>query len=162
MARRHHYRRAKENPELNVTTFLNLMVVLIPFLLISAVFSRVTIMELSVPTGAGGPVADQPAFNIEVIIRGAGFELADGSRVGAAIPKIDDEYDYKKLTEILTRLKATYPEKEDAIILLEPGIEYDNLIQTMDRVRSAEIKAADREEIQRMVLFPAISIGDAP
>ena len=33
---------------------MNLMVVLIPFLLISAVFSRVAIMELSVPTSAGG------------------------------------------------------------------------------------------------------------
>jgi biopolymer transport protein ExbD len=39
MAKRHHYkRRMKESPELDITTFLNLMVVLIPFLLISAVF----------------------------------------------------------------------------------------------------------------------------
>jgi hypothetical protein len=33
-----------------MTTFLNLMVVLIPFLLISAVFSRITIVELSLPS----------------------------------------------------------------------------------------------------------------
>lgn len=44
MARVHHYKRHKETPELDVTTFLNLMVVLIPFLLITAVFSRITIM----------------------------------------------------------------------------------------------------------------------
>ena len=46
MARRHHYkRRSKDAPELDVTTFLNLMVVLVPFLLITAVFSRLTIVE---------------------------------------------------------------------------------------------------------------------
>jgi biopolymer transport protein ExbD len=160
--RRHHYRRMKEAPELNITTFLNLMVVLIPFLLISAVFSRVTIMELSVPTGAGGAIASQPDFNIEVIVRSTGFELANGTRVEAAIPKKDDQYDMKRLSEMLIKLKATYPEKEDATILLEPGIEYDYLIQTMDAVRGAEVREAKSEGIQNVVLFPTVSIGDAP
>jgi biopolymer transport protein ExbD len=161
MGRRHHGR-AKETPELDITTFLNLMVVLIPFLLISAVFSRVVILELSVPTGAGGGASNKPNFNIEVIVRGAGFELANGSTVQAAIPKKDDQYDLKKLSEMLIRLKAEYPEKEDATVLLEPGIEYDYLIMTMDALRGAEVKVAGSEEIQRMVLFPDISIGDAP
>jgi biopolymer transport protein ExbD len=153
--------RHKETPELDVTTFLNLMVVLIPFLLISAVFSRVTIMELSVPTGAGG-AAGKPNFAIEVIVRNSGLELADGSRVMAAIPKVDDQYDMKKLSEILIRLKAQYPEKEDATVLMEPKIEYDYLIQVMDAVRSAEIRTTGSDEVQRLVLFPNISIGDAP
>jgi biopolymer transport protein ExbD len=162
MARRHHYKRTKGTPELDITTFLNLMVVLIPFLLISAVFSRVTIMELSVPTGAGGAALNKQNFNIEVIVRGAGFELANGSTVEAAIPKKEEQYDLKKLSEMLIRLKAAYPEKEDATVLLEPGIEYDYLIQTMDAVRGAEVRVAGSEEIQKMILFPDISIGDAP
>ena len=51
MARAHHYRRRQkeEAPELDMTTFLNLMVVLVPFLLITAVFSRITIVELDHP-----------------------------------------------------------------------------------------------------------------
>lgn len=69
MSRRHHYRRKdKEVPELDITTFLNLMVVLIPFLLISAVFSRVTVLELDVPTGGAGKV-DKPKLVLEVIVR---------------------------------------------------------------------------------------------
>jgi biopolymer transport protein ExbD len=53
MLRRHHYRRLARDPaELDMTTFLNLMVVLIPFLLITAVFSRITIVELSLPNAA--------------------------------------------------------------------------------------------------------------
>jgi biopolymer transport protein ExbD len=162
MARRHHYKRTKGTPELDITTFLNLMVVLIPFLLISAVFSRVTIMELTVPTGAGGAASNTPNFNIEVIVRNAGFELANGSTVEAAIPKKEDKYDLKTLSDMLIRLKSAYPEKEDAAVLLEPGIEYDYLILTMDTVRGAEVQVAGSEEIQKMVLFPEISIGDAP
>lgn len=154
-------RKKNEPPELDITTFLNLMVVLIPFLLISAVFSRVTIMELSVPTGGGGG-AGKPNVTIEVIIRDLGLEIANGSKVMAAIPKKDDHYDMKKLSEILIRLKAQYPQKEEATILMEPKIEYDNLIQIMDAVRSAEIMTPGSVATQKVVLFPNISIGDAP
>jgi len=147
---------------LDVTTFLNLMVALIPFLLITAVFSRVTIMELSVPTSAGGSSLNKPNFAIEVIVRKGGLEIANGSSVQAAIPKKDDRYDMHMLSELLTRLKAQYPEKEDATVLMEPDIEYDYLIQVMDAVRGAEVKAEGSEEVQKVVLFPNISIGDAP
>ncbi len=163
MTRKHHYRkRLVETPELNITTFLNLMVVLIPFLLISAVFSRITIMELSVPTSAGGAVTNTPNFAIEVIVRQSGFEIANGSSVEAAIAKKDDQYDMKMLSDMLLRLKAQYPRKEDATILLEPDIEFDHLIQIMDAVRGTEIHEEGSEEVERVVLFPDVSIGDAP
>ena len=157
-----------ETTELDITTFLNLMVVLIPFLLISAVFSRVTILELSVPTSAGGAASNTPNFAIEVIVRKAGFEIANGTSVEAAIPKKNGDYDMKLLSEMLIRLKAQYPDKEDATVLMEPDIEYNYLIQFMDAVRGAEIEAEEAvfgeedKEIQRIVLFPDISIGDAP
>ena len=163
MNRRNHIKRRKQaTAELDVTTFLNLMVVLIPFLLISAVFSRVTIIELSVPTSAGGSESNTPNFSIEVIVRKTGLEIANGSYVEAAIPKKDDQYDMEKLSEMLMRLKAQYPEKEDATILMEPDIAYDYLIQVMDAVRGVEIREDEGEEVKKMVLFPDISIGDAP
>ena len=163
MTRRNHKkRRMQETGQLDVTTFLNLMVVLIPFLLISAVFSRVTIMELSVPTTSGGSASNKPNFAIEVIVRKSGLEIANGSSVEAAIPKKEDQYDMEMLSEMLMRLKARYPEKEDATVLMEPEIAYDYLIQIMDAVRSTEVKADGSEEVVKMVLFPDISIGDAP
>jgi biopolymer transport protein ExbD len=155
-------RRRAETPELDVTSFLNLMVVLIPFLLISAVFSRVTIMELSVPTSAGASALNKPNFAIEVIVRKAGMEIANGSSVEAVIPKKDGQYDMQMLYALLERLKARYPNREDATILVEPDIEYDHLIQTMDAVRGAEVQTEGSEEVAKIVLFPNISIGDAP
>ncbi len=165
MASRHHSRRRRgmrEAPELDITTFLNLMVILVPFLLISAVFSRVTILELSVPTAAGGSAMVKPNFTIEVVVRKAGLELANGVNVVAAMPKEEGQYDFDQLSEMLMRLKKDYPQKTDATVLMEPDIEYDTLIQVMDRVRGTELPAEQGEEVQKLELFPQISIGDAP
>ncbi|MEZ5566521.1 MAG: hypothetical protein R3F24_13915 [Gammaproteobacteria bacterium] len=57
MLRKRRRRRNTETPGLEITAFMNLMVVLVPFLLITAVFSRLAIIELNLPArviGAGG------------------------------------------------------------------------------------------------------------
>ncbi len=163
MARRHHYRRRKNEPaELDVTTFLNLMVVLVPFLLITAVFSRITIVELSLPSSAGGPAPTESSFRMEVIVRGDGLELSNGSSVIATIPKLDDEYDLETLSGLVMSLKRDHPNDDGASVLLEPNIEYDHLIQVMDAVRSVELPQVDDQEVTRVALFTDISIGDAP
>jgi biopolymer transport protein ExbD len=163
MARRHHYRRRSNEPaELDMTTFLNLMVVLVPFLLITAVFSRITIVELSLPSSAGGPAPTDPSFQMEVIVRGERLELSNGTSVIATIPKRDDEYDLETLSNMVMSLKRDHPNDDGASVLLEPDIEYDHLIQVMDAVRSVELPQVDDEEITRVALFTDISIGDAP
>jgi biopolymer transport protein ExbD len=142
-----------------MTTFMNLMVVLVPFLLITAVFSRITIVELDLPsTQSAAPTA--PTFRVEVVVRDEGLEIMDGVQVIAAIPKADDAYDLAQLSEYLVTIKREYPEKEDASVLLEPDIEYDHLIQVMDTVRSVEFEEGGQRT--RADLFTAISIGDAP
>ena len=163
MARRHHYRRRTKEPmELDVTTFLNLMVVLVPFLLITAVFSRITIVELSLPSATGGQSPDAPQFRVEVIVRDDGVEIRKGTYVLAAIPKVDDEHDLSALSDHMITLKRQYSDIEAASVLLEPQVPYDYLIQVMDTVRSAEIPVADEQEFARVALFTNISIGVAP
>jgi len=145
-----------------MTTFLNLMVALVPFLLITAVFSRITIVELNLPSAVGGAAPTQPSFQLEVIVRDAGLELSDGSSVIATIPKREDEYDLEALSSMVMSLKRNHPDDDDASVLLEPNIAYDHLIQVMDAVRSVELPQVDDQEIVRVALFPEISIGDAP
>ena len=163
MARRRHYRRQdKEPPELNITSFLNLMVVLVPFLLITAVFSRITIMELNLPTGVGASTPQAVKLTIEVIVREKGLEIGNGRRVLARFPKVENDYDLKALTEYLLKIKGNYPDKTDATVLMEADIEYDYLVKVMDAVRSTEVKQIGTEQIEKVALFPDISIGDAP
>lgn len=173
MARRHHYkRRSKDAHELDVTTFLNLMVVLVPFLLITAVFSRMTIIELNLPSSAGGPTSQQDNFQVEVIVRQDGVEISNGSAVIASIPKAEDEYDLQTLSDYMVELKQTYPAHDSASVLMEPLIPYDYLIQVMDIVRSVELPVETtltdvslddgEQQYQLFPLFSEIAIGEAP
>jgi biopolymer transport protein ExbD len=158
--RAHHYRRRKkETPELDMTTFMNLMVVLVPFLLITAVFSRIAIAELDLPSVNSAPPTT-PTFRVEVVVRDSGLEITDGSKVVAEIPKAAGVYDVSKLSDYLVAIKREHPEKEDASVLLEPEIAYDHLIRIMDVVRSVETREGG--QTARADLFTAISIGDAP
>ncbi|MDH3373679.1 MAG: biopolymer transporter ExbD [Gammaproteobacteria bacterium] len=163
MARRHHYkRRTKPAHELDVTTFLNLMVVLVPFLLITAVFSRLTIVELNLPSSAGGATSNEEGFRVEVIVREAGIEITNGKSVIASIPKKDDEFDLQTLSDFMVTLKQDYPGQDAASVLMEARIPYDYLIQVMDVVRAVEVEAEAEGEFELVALFSEISVGDAP
>jgi len=159
---RHHYRnKSKEPPELDITTFLNLMVVLVPFLLITAVFSRITILELNIPSGAAG-ASDKPKVVIEVIIRKDKLEIGNGQGIVARIENQGDKYDIPKLSDYLQKIKGNYPDKTDATILIEPDIKYNYMVHIMDAVRSAELRQPGQEEVTKVALFPDISLGEAP
>lgn len=174
MARRHHYKRRtkeKEAYEPDVTTFLNLMVVLIPFLLITAVFSRLTIVELNVPSSAGGSSSSEETFQVEVIVREEGIEIGNGRMIIATIPNKEDEFDLETLSDFMVELKTEYPNHDAASVLMEAQIPYDYLIQVMDIVRAIEVPverdddAAEEEDVQEFelyALFSEISVGDAP
>ena len=152
-----------ETAELNITAFMNLMVILVPFLLITAVFSRLAILELNLPGSSSEPADPQElTFQLEIIVRQGQIEVGDRT-VGAlgVYPKTaDDVYDFDALSSKLSELKDSYPEKTDASILLEADIPYDTLVQVMDRVRVVEV--LEEDSVVRNDLFPDISIGDAP
>jgi len=163
MARRHHYkRRTKPAYDIDVTTFLNLMVVLIPFLLITAVFSRLTIVELNLPSSAGGPASNDHNFRVEVVVREPGIEITNGKSIIATIPKKDDEFDLESLSNLMVELKQDYPQQDSASVLMEAQIPYDYLIQVMDVVRSVEVETEQEGEFEQVALFSEISVGDAP
>lgn len=159
--RRHHYRRRSGDvPELNVTAFLNLMVVLVPFLLITAVFSRITILQLNLPQGAAADSPDTPELEVEVIVRENALEIGDGQKVIHRIGNKEDGYDFQGLSEILLEIKKNYPDKRKATILVEPEVQYDTVVAVMDATRQAEV--AQLGGVERVELFPQVSIGDAP
>jgi biopolymer transport protein ExbD len=148
--------------ELNITAFMNLMVILVPFLLITAVFSRLAVLELDLPVAAA-PGEAPPTENLyfEVIVRENGLEIGErGAGLLAALPMTEAGHDYEGLTAFLLDIKAEHPDKTDATVLLEPDVPYDVLVQVMDAVR--EYAPAEEAGIARAELFPDISVGDAP
>ena len=162
MRRRRGGRRDSDTADLNITAFMNLMVILVPFLLITAVFSRLAILELNLPGSSTEPANPQElVFQLEVIVREGRIEVGDRN-IGALgiYPNTADGYDYDALSAKLSEIKQSYPEKTEAAILLESNIAYDTLVQVMDRVRIQE--KIEGQRILRSDLFPEISIGDAP
>ncbi len=151
----------KQAVELDITAFMNLIVVLVPFLLSSAVFSRLAILELNLPAGSSSFTNLKESLQLEIVIRRDGFEVGD--RVGGLIRRIDSNasgYDYPALSTLIQQLKVRFPDKNEATVLSEPDTSYDVLVQTMDTVRSA--RAAQNGSLAPVELFPDISVGDAP
>lgn len=167
----------QQPPDLDVTTFLNLMVVLIPFLLATAVFSQVAIQELNLPqAAAGGETPDKPLVTIEVMVRKDSLQIGNGKVITQTLPKQDGKYDLVQLSLQLRELKLRYPEKEDINVLMEPEIEYQDVIAVMDAVKvwrapkaaptagadPASAPATPALPAEDFILFPEVSIGDAP
>ncbi len=153
-------RRSVETPDLEITAFMNLMVVLVPFLLITAVFSRLAIIELNLPA-ASTVAAEEPVFQLEVTVRSDGLEVGERTNgLLTRLPRTDGKYDFKALASYLQRVKASYPDMTNATVLLEPDVPYDTLVQVMDSLRFFEAKQGSK--VVQAELFPDISIGDAP
>jgi biopolymer transport protein ExbD len=152
----------KEAPHLEITAFINLIVVLVPFLLSTAVFSRLAVMDLNLP--AQQSAVEQikgPELQLEVVIRKDALEVGD--RIGGLIQRIEKtgaQHDYKALGALMVQVKAKFPDKTESSVLAEPETPYDDLVQVMDSVRSSV--TARGAQLLRAELFPNISIGDAP
>lgn len=154
----------KSPPELNITAFLNLMVILVPFLLITAVFSHMTILELNLPPAKKSkPTPNKPNkdVNFELIIRKNSITVAD--TLGGAIKRFEksgNEFDMEPITKLLVRIKQKFPKKLNITLLLEKDVHYNVLVQAMDAVRVVT-ELEDGVPVKKE-LFPQISIGDAP
>ncbi len=173
--------RSRKPATLNLVPMIDIFTVLVTFLLMTAVFSRITIMQLDLPSASESTAFTPPAFRLEVIVRQDGFELTNGSKLIAAIPKVNGEYDLKALSSLALALKREYPGANDASVLMEREVAYDYLIQVMDAIRSTELPPPDASvagqdvrvartdppatgtpRATRVPLFAHIAVGDAP
>ena len=158
------YNRYRDNspPELNITAFMNLMVILVPFLLITAVFSRITILQLNLPEGNDPAMKDlKKEMNLEIAVRDGYLDV--GTREAGRIRCIkanEDGYDYQALSELIQQIKLRVPDKKNITLLAQTNTSYEVLVHLMDSSRS--IKQSQGLATVDAELFPNISIGDAP
>ena len=158
----------KETAHLELTAFINLIVVLVPFLLSTAVFSRLAVMDLSLP--APSNAVEQLKGNdlkLEVVIRRDAYEVGD--RIGGLIQRIERDPakpngELKTLSGLMVQIKQKFPDKTEVSVLAEPETSYDQLVQVMDAVRAAPSarEVGGRLTVVQAELFPDISVGDAP
>jgi len=152
----------KEAAHLEITAFINLIVVLVPFLLSTAVFTRLAVLDMKLPAQSSGvEQLKENNLQLEVVIRPDSLEVGD--RIGGLIQRIPNAasgHDVRALSALMVQLKTRFPDKLDATLLAEPNTAYDTLVQVMDSMRGTY--TAQGAKIMRAELFPDISIGDAP
>lgn len=158
-----HRRLRKETAHLEITAFINLIVVLVPFLLSTAVFTRLAVIDLSLPAQSSSALEQLKVDNLqlEIVVRAEALEVGD--RLGGLIQRIpatEKGLDLRSLAALVQQLKTRFPDKLEASILAEPETSYDVIVQVMDVVRSGHM--AQGNKVVKTELFPNISIGDAP
>lgn len=161
MARRKH-RRPTQQADLDITAFMNLMIVLVPVLLLSMVFSSTAVLDLNFPANDNSLVnLDEENLQLQLIIRAD--SLAVGDTKNGLIRRIDNlngQYDFEALVNLLKQIKARIPDKTEITLLLAENIDYQTLVTAMDKTRSYPTVVA--ASVVDAELFPDISIGDAP
>lgn len=163
--RRH--KRIKEEAELNVTSFMNLMIVLVPVLLMNMVFSQLAVLDLRLPAGDQPDTVVNPEdVTLNVVIRSQGFEITrtyqQQTESLLTLPKSGAQFDFNALSQALQDIKKNpgFAAKKDISLLSSPDIDYQTLVTVMDTVRVYPAVVA--ASLVDATLFPDISLGDAP
>lgn len=131
------------NVELNLVPIIDLMSVLITFLLITAVWTQISMIQLGSSiygkkTENQDPTPPPPQADIplRLDVKDFGFRVIIGADT-FSIPKSNDTYDYPALSERLKSIKEKYPEKSDGVITVDEVLPYENLITGMDTMIQA-------------------------
>lgn len=167
-------KRMEATVELNITAFMNLMVILVPFLLITAVFSRMTVLELNLPPLDAKPGAsenpEQMTLQLQVLVTPQALVIQD-PKIGVlgqpiALQENEQAIDdaarkiWRPFSETLLEIKRRYPEIDTITLLLDRAVDYKSMIEVMDHVRSVDVVVAGT--LETFELFPVVSIGDLP
>ena len=140
--------------DLNMAPLLSLFVALIPMLLLTAMFQKVGIINLYLPTLEEALLQDSASdpnldFTLAVTVTLNEISLLKDQEV-LVTENLEDGLKLDTIVEKLISLKDEYPDKKDAVLLLDGSILYETIIDIMDAVRIN----GERE------LFPDISLAD--
>lgn len=126
------------NTELNLVPVIDLMSVLITFLLITAVWTQVSMIQLGA-SFASPRDPEQKDFKpppledvvLKLEIRKTGYVLFVGKDV-RPIPKVNSDYDNESLEADLKKIKQLYPDKGGVKMAIEDEIMYEVVVGAMD------------------------------
>ncbi len=161
LVRRNHARYHKGRDDLNIVPMIDMMVILVFFLIFTAVFSKTNILQLNLPANSQVATPDLPkGLKLEIILRPKDIVVNDrNSGPLKVILNTPSGYDLENLSVFMREVKSQFPDMTDATMLLSPDVQYDDLVQVMDTVRIYQLPVAPFSKAE---LFPEISLGDAP
>lgn len=137
-------KRSGTGDDLQMTPVMNVFLILVPFLLLTASFVKIAILEMSLPSlsqqESSHAVAQEQHKQLVLnmlAIRQNGFELKSPTFNFPFIVKKAGQYDFEQLQAKLRQIKDKFPDSEDVVIQPEDAIKYDIMIKVMDHCRES-------------------------
>ncbi len=149
-------KRPSLDADLDLLPIMNLFMVLIPFLLLSAVFVKISVIDIYLPQASATPTAKgdkKPPQILTIHVTEKGFSF---SELGKSLPKINKrsgKYNFSALTKSLLGLKQKYPESGEVVLLFVSDTPYETVVKTMDSSRETIVNK------ETITLYPNVSIG---
>ena len=155
---------SEEDVDVDMVPVMNMFLVLIPFLLMSASFIQLKVINTSVPVQANstsGPL-EKKAIKLTVIaeIKKVSIQMStisddlEGEVLDKWSARLDNQKDGQyPLTQVaayLLKIKDLYPESDTLIIIPDENIMYDTIIQVMDAARFSQ---------KNVPLFPSVVLS---
>ncbi len=144
-------RKEMEDGEPNLVPVMNMFLVIIPFLLMSASFYQIKAVNTSIPVLASGSenTGQDTSISLTVVA-----EIREESiKVSAMSDKLTDKeleqfkseypvesasgYPMDKFSSHLQDIKEKYPKSETLILIPDSSIDYETIIRAMDTARKA-------------------------
>ncbi|MBW1881442.1 MAG: biopolymer transporter ExbD [Deltaproteobacteria bacterium] len=164
------WRRIRGQAEVDLIPVMNLFVVLIPFLLLSAAFFHVGVIPTSLPSQSAGKTdiaASERAVTVTLQVNADEVHISAASTVldeetlaalSLTIPRTDEGYDLDLLSRALYQIKQMYEESDTVILLAGEGVVYRDVITVLDVTRERTLNEGTPNEV-RVPLFPVVVLS---
>jgi biopolymer transport protein ExbD len=127
--------------ELDLLPMMNVFIVLIPMLLTSAVFLKVTVIDTNVPNSAASASAATENLSLAITIKDDYF-VVEGKGIDAQVIARKDADADARLAAALASVVVEHPGNQDVMIISEPKTRYQDIIAVMDISRASGLPSA--------------------
>lgn len=170
------YAEEQEEVQPNLIPIMNLFTALIPFLLMSAAFFHLSVIQVSVPV-AGEPgeetdiAKEDDKITLNLNISEAEFKMSASSdtidpdvlkKLKKTVPKAKGDKDaeeamWQALTDAAAQIKGSYIKSDTVIVVADDDVPYEEVVFALDAVReTTEVVAGAK---QRIKLFPRVVLS---
>jgi biopolymer transport protein ExbD len=161
-------RRHWREPVLNITSFVDVLSVLLFFLLSVATLDKLGSHDVALPqqTENFSQQSTVELKNLSLALARSGLKLRGLVTPQGKAPEVlslelpirDGRYDLDRLQQELLRLKGTYKTDDAIILMVGDDVNFDWVVKVMDTVR--ERVAFQNGAQQVTTLFPEVSLSD--
>ena len=161
-------RRRWQEPNLNITSFVDVLSVLLFFLLSVATLDKLGSHDVALPqqTESFSQESKLELKNLSLSLARNGLKLRglvtpEGKQpevLNVDLPIRDGRYDLDRLQQELLRLKGSYKTDEAIIVMVADDVHFDWIVKVMDTVRERVVFHIGAQTVT--TLFPLVSLSD--